>query len=98
MAVPTTGNNSSGPNIGSKTILGDIATLLENMATNSFDMASGKYRAKSIADRARKSIMMYKVAVSSSVSDLTLASKIAKYLETMYAIFTMINLGYNPLA
>jgi hypothetical protein len=94
MAVNSTGNNNSGQGSG---ILDEISTLLENMASNSLDLITGKYRAKSIAERARKSIMMYKVAVSTSVSDLDLAGKISKYLESMYAIFTMINLGYNPL-
>lgn len=98
MAGNNTGNNNSGPsNSNGSGILDEISTLLENMATNSLDLITGKYRAKSIAERARKSIMMYKVAVSTSVSDLDIATKISKYLETMYAIFTMINLGYNPL-
>lgn len=89
--------NDNNPNKGSGT-MNDIAVLLKDMASNSFDYMSGKYRAKSIAERARKSIMMYKVGVSASVGDLEVATKIGKYLETMYAIFTMINLGYNPVA
>ena len=89
--------NDNNPNKGSGT-MNDIAVLLKDMASNSFDYMSGKYRAKSIAERARKSIMMYKVGVSASVGDLEIATKIGKYLETMYAIFTMINLGYNPVA
>ena len=49
--------NNSNPNKGSGT-MNDIAVLLKDMASNSFDYMSGKYRAKSIAERARKSIMM----------------------------------------
>lgn len=56
------------------------------------------YAVKSIAEKARKSVMMYKVMVSSSVRDVDIASKIGKYLENMYAIFTMLVLGYNPMA
>lgn len=89
--------NSPNPTKGSGP-LNDIATLLGDMASNSFDLATGKFRAKSIAERARRSILMYKVGVSTSVEDLDLSSNIAKYLETMYAIFTMINLGYCPFS
>jgi len=89
--------NSPNPTKGSGP-LNDIATLLGDMASNSFDLATGRFRAKSIAERARRSILMYKVGVSTSVEDLDLSSNIAKYLETMYAIFTMINLGYCPFS
>ena len=53
---------------------------------------------RSIAEKAKKSVMMYKVMISSSVRDTEMASKIGKYLENMYAIFTMLVLGYNPMA
>lgn len=53
---------------------------------------------RSIAEKARKSVMMYKVMISSSVREADIAAKIGKYLENMYAIFTMLVLGYNPMA
>lgn len=55
-------------------------------------------QAKSIAEKARRSIMMYKVLLSAGIRDSELAGYITKYLENMYAIFTLITLGFNPMA
>lgn len=52
----------------------------------------------SIAEKSKKSIMMYKVLISSGIREADLASKITKYLERMYAVFTLLVLGYNPMA
>lgn len=57
-----------------------------------------KQATMSIAEKAKKSVMMYKVWVSSSIREAKLASQINKWLENMYAIFTLMVLGYNPMA
>ena len=53
---------------------------------------------KSIAEKSRKSIMMYKVLVSSGIKEADVAGRIGIYLENMYSIFTLVTLGYNPMA
>ena len=53
---------------------------------------------KSIAEKARRSIMMYKVLLSAGIRDAQIAEYITNYLEHMYAIFTLISLGFNPNA
>ena len=55
-------------------------------------------RVKSIAEKARRGIMMYKVLLSSGLRDAEIAEHITKYLEGMYSVFTLITLGYNPAA
>lgn len=67
-----------------------------NSATASYIEA--KQALMSIAEKAKKSVMMYKVMVSSSVRESELALYIGKYLENMYGIFTLLVLGYNPMA
>jgi len=57
-----------------------------------------KARAMSIAEKARKSIFMYKVLLSAGIQNIDVASDITKYLESMYAVFTLISMGYNPVA
>ena len=57
-----------------------------------------KYEVQSIAEQARRSIMMYRVLVSASIREIPLAGDISKYLEGMYAIFTLLVLGFNPMA
>lgn len=53
---------------------------------------------KSIAEKARRSIMMYKVLLSAGIRDAQIAEYITNYLEHMYATFTLISLGFNPNA
>lgn len=65
-------------------------------AANSYIEA--KQALMSIAEKAKKSVMMYKVMISSSVRESELALYIGKYLENMYGIFTLLVLGYNPMA
>ena len=70
-----------------------------NTATSLYEgYKDAKAAIMSIAEKSRKSIMMYKVLVSASIREADLAMDISKYLETMYAIFTMLVLGYNPMA
>ena len=52
----------------------------------------------SIAEKSKKSIMMYKVLISAGIREADLAVKITKYLERMYSVFTLLVLGYNPMA
>lgn len=61
-----------------------------------FDALYKTQMAKSIAEKAKRSIMMYKVLVSGGLRQVELAEKINKYLENMYACFTLLVLGYNP--
>ena len=51
---------------------------------------------KSISEKAKRSVMMYKVLLSGGIREIELASKINKYLENMYSCFTLLVLGYNP--
>ena len=60
--------------------------------------ADSKLAVMSIAEKAKKSIMMYKVWMSASVRETELAQNINKWLEGMYSIFTMLVLGFNPIA
>ncbi len=55
-------------------------------------------KVKSIAEKARRSIMMYKVLLSAGIRDAQIAEYITGYLEHMYATFTLISLGFNPNA
>ena len=55
-------------------------------------------RVRSIAEKARRSIMMYKVLLSAGIRDSQIAEHITNYLERMYATFTLISLGFNPNA
>ena len=53
-------------------------------------------KVKSIAEKAKRSVMMYKVLLSGGIREIELATKINKYLENMYSCFTLLVLGYNP--
>lgn len=53
---------------------------------------------RSIAEKAKRSIAMYKVILSAGIRDSDIARYITKYLEGMYSIFTMLTLGFNPMA
>lgn len=61
-------------------------------------VADSKAAIMSIAEKSRKSVMMYKVWMSASIRETELAKDINKWLENMYSIFTMLILGYNPMA
>ena len=52
----------------------------------------------SIAEKSKKSIMMYKVWMSASIRETETAMQINKWLENMYGVFTMLVLGFNPTA
>lgn len=51
---------------------------------------------KSITERARKSIFVYPVLFSSSMSDLEIDFAVSKFLELQYGIFTLMTVGLNP--
>lgn len=87
---------SLGASAMGKTDLANKINTAGNVASATINDATMAVR--SIAEKAKKSVMMYKVMISSSVRDTEMASKIGKYLENMYAIFTMLVLGYNPMA
>lgn len=84
-------NNKTNP---MSEIINGIKDIAEN--PDLAGVAEGKYRLRSIAERARRCVMMYRVGMSSSIGQMSLASDISKYLETIYATFTLINLGLNP--
>lgn len=73
----------------------DVLGVANSAATSYIE---AKQALMSIAEKAKKSVMMYKVMVSSSVRESELALYIGKYLENMYGIFTLLVLGYNPMA
>lgn len=86
--------------------VGDVAGTIGNAGKTGASLASAaahgyadaKSAIMSIAEKSKKSIMMYKVLISSGIREADLAVKITKYLERMYAIFTLLVLGYNPMA
>lgn len=84
--------NTSAPG-GSNTDL--VKSLIRQTLTG---VLLSKYEVQSIAEQARRSIMMYRVLVSASIREIPLATDISKYLEGMYAIFTLLVLGFNPMA
>lgn len=86
-------DNNKKPNPMSEIING-IKDIVEN--PDLAGVVEGKYRLRSIAERAKRCVMMYRVGMSSSIGQISLASDISKYLETIYATFTLINLGLNP--
>ena len=78
----------------------ELGSLAKETGKTALDMATTAYdeRVQSIAEKARRSVMMYKVLMSAGIRDAQLAGYINKYLENMYSIFTLITLGYNPVA
>ena len=60
--------------------------------------ADAKMAVMSIAEKSKRSIMMYKVWMSASIRETELALQINKWLESMYGVFTMLVLGFNPMA
>ena len=75
-----------------------VGTAVGTAANIGRSYADSKTAVMSIAEKAKKSIMMYKVWMSASVRETELAQNINKWLEGMYSIFTMLVLGFNPLA
>ena len=51
---------------------------------------------KSITERAKKALFIYPVLFSPGVTEIDLASKISKFLEIQYGIFTLMTVGLNP--
>ena len=82
------------------TVASELGSLASDVGKTAYNVATTAYdeRVQSIAEKARRSVMMYKVLMSAGIRDAQLASYINKYLENMYAIFTLITLGYNPVA
>ena len=82
------------------TVASELGSLAKETGKTALNVASTAYdeRVQSIAEKAKRSVMMYKVLMSASVRDAQLAGYINKYLENMYSIFTLITLGYNPVA
>lgn len=82
------------------TVASELAGLANDTINAGMNVASTAYdeRVQSIAEKARRSVMMYKVLMSAGIRDAQLAGYINKYLENMYSIFTLITLGYNPVA
>jgi len=73
----------------------DAAKTGATIATSVMDSRAA---VTSISEKARKSVMMYKVWMSASIRETDLAQHINKWLENMYSIFTMLVLGFNPMA
>lgn len=96
--ISANSNGNSTNNNNGTGFLNFVKDNYKQIATGVMDLATSKYVAKSIAEQAKRSIMMYKVLESASIGQVPLASDIGKYLESMYGIFTMIMLGYNPMA
>lgn len=77
----------------------DLADLGKDATNNVGKVAnalSKTEKVKSIAEKAKRSVMMYKVLLSGGIREIELATKINKYLENMYSCFTLLVLGYNP--
>ena len=80
----------------------DLSTLGKGMgkaggaAGNALSALQKTELVKSISEKAKRSVMMYKVLLSGGIREIELASKINKYLENMYSCFTLLVLGYNP--
>lgn len=92
-------NNNQPPN-GTGGFLDKLASELYDLAKKGLtsDGKLDNLSALSIAEQAKKMILMYKLMVSSSIQEIKLASDISKYLESMYALFTLMVLGFNPLS
>jgi hypothetical protein len=75
----------------------DKPTVVQTVNDISFLFGLNK-RAATIAERAKQSIFIYPVVVSTSLQDVDIAANIAKYLEIQYGIFTLITAGINPVA
>ena len=80
------------------TIADKTGKVMDNATKTAVAYQDAKQATMSIAEKAKKSVMMYKVWISSGIREAKLASQINKWLENMYAIFTMMVLGYNPMA
>lgn len=82
------------------TVASELGSLAKETGKTALNVATTAYdeRVQSIAEKARRSVMMYKVLMSAGIRDAQLAGYINKYLENMYSIFTLITLGYNPVA
>ena len=76
----------------------NVQTGINTAATFASTVNDSRAAAMSIAEKARKSVMMYKVWMSAGIRETELARDINKWLENMYSIFTMLVLGYNPIA
>jgi hypothetical protein len=74
----------------------DKPTVTKTMNDVMF-LANMKQRVLSISEKARKSVFVYPVIMSSSLQDVDSAIAISKYLEVQYGIFTLITAGINPV-
>lgn len=76
--------------------LADLGNDAGNTIGKVSNALSRTEKVKSIAEKAKRSVMMYKVLLSGGIREIELATKINKYLENMYSCFTLLVLGYNP--
>ncbi len=79
-------------------LLGDILKFGVKEVTSDSSTFNQEYvdamgDVRSIAARAKKSIFTYPVIFTNSISDINVASKIAKFVEYEYAVFTQLTIG-----
>ena len=76
-----------------------IGVLNKLTETNDEDISktiSALNNTKSITERAKKALFVYPVLFSPGVSDIKIATKISKFLEIQYGIFTTMTVGLMP--
>lgn len=78
--------------------VGQLAGAVNSTAKLGTSVVDSKRALMSISEKARQSVMMYKVWMSAGIRETELAQHIGKWLENMYSIFTMLVLGFNPMA
>lgn len=77
----------------------DLLSLANKLTGNDEDVnktISLLNNTKSITERAKKALFVYPVLFTPGVSDIKIATKISKFLEIQYALFTTMTVGMTP--
>lgn len=86
--------------VGAVSTVLDLASAVNKIAeigdSNLTSTLSQLNNTKSITERAKKALFIYPVLFSPGVTEIDLATKISKFLEIQYGIFTIMTVGLNP--